>query len=148
MMVADHLPDPDHRLEGFQNLGAKFGVSLHRFPFGGIQRAGLVQNSLGDAHFPDIVQQSRQANLFDLGMVETERLRQHHGVCGNLLGMALRVLVLRIDRKSEGGDRFDDGGRQNALGNIASLVHQRTSEQLEAAIDFVEGLRVRLKTAA
>ncbi len=142
-MVADHLPDRDHRLEGFENLGAQFGVRLHRLPFGGIQRAGLVQNSLGDSDLPDVVQQSRQANLFHLGMVETQRLRQHHRVCGNLLRMALRVLVLRIDRKSEGGDRLDDGWRQNALGNITSLVHQRTREQLEAPIDFVEGLRSR-----
>ena len=87
-------------------------MGLHRFPLGGVERAGLIENGFGDAHFADVVQQPGETNVFDVGGRQVQRLRDHHRVGRYLARMALRVMILGVDGERERRDRLDHGGRQ------------------------------------
>ena len=63
----------------------------------------------GDADFADIVEDGGQTNLLDFGFGQAERLREQSGVSGNLLGVALGVLILGIDGVGEGSDGIENG---------------------------------------
>ncbi len=64
VMVQDHAADARERHQRLQQFSAEGYVGLHRVPLFQIQRAALIQDRFGDAHFADIVQDRAKANLF------------------------------------------------------------------------------------
>src|SRR5580658_1314804 len=85
VMVANHFADAIHGGERLENFRAELGVGFHGGPFGGVERAGLVQDDFRDADFADVVQQAGETNFLDLGLVHAQGLRDHDGIRGNFL---------------------------------------------------------------
>ena len=54
--------------------------------------------------------------------------------------MALRVVVLGVNREGERRDRLDHRRRKRIAGSVASLLLQRARELLEAPVNFLERL--------
>ena len=71
---------------------------------------------------------------------QPERLRDHHGVGGNLLRMSLRVVVLGVDRERERRDGLDHRRRQRVARASPPCSLERAGELLEAAVNFLESL--------
>src|ERR1700676_1256337 len=85
VMMENHLANARERNEGVQNLCSKFPVGLHGFPLFGIERTALVQNSLRDGYFADVVEHATESNLLNLCIAHVERLGDEGGVGGDLL---------------------------------------------------------------
>ena len=65
------------------------------------QAAGLAQDVVGDPDLPDVVEETCRLDRADGVCVEPEAAGEEHGVSGDVLRMALRVAVLRIDREDQ-----------------------------------------------
>ena len=96
-------------------------MSFHGGPFGGVERAGLIQNGFGDADFADVVQQAGETDFLDFGLIHAQGLRNHDGIRGNFLRMALGVAVFRVNGQRERSDGVHDGGR-NGIAGVAIAV--------------------------
>ena len=139
-MVANHFADAVHGGERLEDFRAQLGVGLHGGPFGGVERAGLIQNGFGDADFADVVQQTRETDFLDFGLIHAQRLRDHHGIRGNFLRVALGVAVFRVNGQRERSDSVHDRGRNGIAGVAIAVLDERARELLEAAVNFVEGV--------
>ena len=79
------------------------------------ERPGLREDVLGHGELADVVQQRRGLDALDLVGRHPERARQARGVDLDAADVALRGLILRVDRQRQ---RFD--GRQV---QIRDLLH-------------------------
>ena len=141
VVMAHHQPNQVHRFERLQNLRAQQRVGLHRFPFFGIERAGLVQDNFRDSHFTDVVEQAGQANFLHLFLVQVQRLRDHHRVGRNFLRMSLGVVILSVNRQRQRGDGIHHGRRNFVAGPTLALLGERAGELFQPAVNFFEGFR-------
>ncbi len=118
VVVQNHKADARELRERLEEPCGERHVGLHGVPFFGIERAVLVEDVFGDADFADIVEDGGQTNFLDFGFGQTERFSEQSSVGGNLLGVALGVLILGIDGVGEGSD-----GVENRLGKRGRAVH-------------------------
>ena len=79
------------------------------------ERTGLRQDVLGHGELADVVQQRRGLDALDFVARHPQRARQARGVDLDAADVALRGVILRVDRQRE---RFD--GRQM---EIRDLLH-------------------------
>src|SRR5713101_4402971 len=112
VVMLDHLRDARDGAERLENLGAEVHVGLHGLPLLRIERAALIQYGLRDAHLSDIVEHSRQPDLFHVGIVHAQRLGDERGISGNFLGVALGVVVFGVNGKRQRRHGVNHGLRQ------------------------------------
>ena len=78
---------------------------------GGRQAARFAQDGIGDADLADIVQEAGDVYGPDELRVEAKAFGQEDGVSGDILGMPLRVAVLRVDGNHEALQNVEAGRR-------------------------------------
>src|ERR671923_108248 len=81
------------------------GVAPHHLPFLVGQRAGLVEDRLGDADLADVVEQRADLDRVEIRADVAETARELHRDRGNPLGVLAGGAVLRLDAPRERGDR-------------------------------------------
>jgi hypothetical protein len=78
------------------------GMHAHDLPFGVVQLARLVQDSVADAELANVVQQRGTLEPASLLGAELQLLRDHVGKKRDTLAMAAGVWTLGIHHLSEG----------------------------------------------
>ena len=91
--MADDLGHRGEAADAAQDALADDGVLGHHRALVGRQRAGLVEDRVGDADLADVVQQRRRADVLDLGRREPEAARHGDGHLDDRLGVLARVAV-------------------------------------------------------
>ena len=89
---------------------AERDVLLHDVVFGGGQRAGLAQDVVRDADLADVVEEAGDADGRDDVGIEAEATGQEDAVPGDVLGMLLRVAVLRVDGEDQSLEHVERAG--------------------------------------
>ncbi len=107
-MVQNHLANARERSERLEDLRAELNVRLHGFPFIRIERAALVQNIFGNADLADVVEDGAKSNFFDFYVGHVQGFGDERGVSGNLLRVALSVVILGVDGEGQGRDGIED----------------------------------------
>ena len=79
MARADDPGDARQRRCGGDDALADERVAVHERPLRLVERAGLVEDDLGDRDLADVVQLGRQAHLGDLGVGQPEAPRDGVG---------------------------------------------------------------------
>ena len=84
------------------------GVRVHDPPLRLRQRAGLLQDRVGDAELADVVQQRDLGDLDHLALGEAELLRHGGGDADDRLGVLGGVVLARLERREQrlAGDRL------------------------------------------
>ena len=91
---------------GSVDLRAARGMAFDQTVFVVRQRAGLGQHAVGHGNLADIVEKSRNAQVFDIIPVFSQFFGQAAGQIGNAVGMAARVNILRVDKQAHDADDF------------------------------------------
>ena len=121
------------------DFGADLRVDADLLEFFLRQRPGLRQDVLGNRQLADVVQQRRGLDALDLGLGHAERAREPGGVDLDAADVALRGLILGVDRQRQ---RLD--GRQvqvRHLPHVPLLVLDAAHVDLVGAIDQIQRRR-------
>ena len=73
------------------------------------QLAGLAQDRVGDADLADVVEEAGDLDRPDEVRIQVQPPGEEHAVAGDVLGVALRVAVLRVDREDEALEDVEAG---------------------------------------
>src|SRR6516164_2677883 len=150
--MQDHFPNASERRERVQNFRPKTDVRLHGLPLFGIERAVFVENAFRDSNLADVVEHRAEANFFHFGLAHPERLGDERGIGGHLLGMALRVMILGVNRVGQRSDRVQHGLRKRMRALLrrdrsAAVIGLRGAERFrelpQTLVNFLKSLGTR-----
>ena len=79
----------------------------HHAPLVLVERAGLVQDPLGNPDLADVMEQRGDLDRVELGTVVAEPLGECDRDVGDALGVGAGVIVLRLHAPRERGDRLE-----------------------------------------
>ena len=117
MVVADDREDRLQRLDRAEDLLAHLGVRSHHGPLVVGERPGLVQNRLGDAHLPDVVENGAELDVSNEIELEPELGCDRDGEAHDLLRVLARDGVLGLERVRQRSERL----AVDALGTLLVL---------------------------
>ena len=100
------------KLDPAYDLGADHGMLGHPPPLVVGQRAGLVENRIGDRDLADVVEQESELDLGRVGPRQTTRPGDLDSIRGDPLGVLARIRIARLDRVRQGPHGSGVGARQ------------------------------------
>ena len=112
MVVADNALHARDGAQRLQNLRPQHGVLLHDFKLVRVERAGFVQDALGDADLAHVVQDGGQADFLNLFIGQAEVVGHQGAVARDVLGVPLGVVILGVDGERQRSHRFYHGRGQ------------------------------------
>ncbi len=83
---------------GGKQIVRVLGMSFHNFPLSLGQWSGFGQNSIGNAHLANVVQQRAAAHVFPFRFGNAQAPYQLQRQFGNAAGMSFGFLVTQIER--------------------------------------------------